>query len=473
MFFQTLTFDISVITVSSTGRVLFYDQNSNLVVAIKKTDDFQLHYSENFLYIWKEGNKPVWVNGGTEMTMSQGSLYKMTVYGLTDIDGKSFTVISETGGDYEEYLAKQQEAFEWLQEVVLAGCCNGGSSSSSVAFYADFASFPTTGTVDVLYVDKATPALYIWNGSSYVVFGGGGDYIPLAGTDVGSPVTGDIERDPSSGVLYDKNIVSGDPDDFSAFVYYDDGTVGIYQKDVDGDLVLATLNSAGLQLASSNPLFSGIACVLNEVNLQLDSFIPLKVMKSRIWTKAGTPTTSDDSTQGYLVGSLIWDTTNSILYKCTDNTASAAVWANAITASSTFYETLAGTSVTNALQLSSGITRFLPLVFSGNFGSATSSQWVATRFSKGGIFEGLAVYINSSQPSTGSLTFELMYGSNPASLTASGAIITVAANSTAGTYTSSSTVTIADGDYVCWRAINNASSSGAIISQVSCTLKRT
>ena len=54
--------------------------------------------------------------------------------------------------------------------------------------------------------------------------------------------------------------------------------------------------------------------------------MPWRFLKSRFWTKAGAPTTSDDSTQGFIVGSLIFDTTNSILYRCTNNSTGAAVW---------------------------------------------------------------------------------------------------------------------------------------------------
>ena len=43
-----------------------------------------------------------------------------------------------------------------------------------IYFYADLASFPTTGSLNVLYVDKLTGFIYIWNGTSYVASSAGG-----------------------------------------------------------------------------------------------------------------------------------------------------------------------------------------------------------------------------------------------------------------------------------------------------------
>lgn len=43
------------------------------------------------------------------------------------------------------------------------------SGSSSVLEYANFAAFPGTGTVEKIYVDKATNIIYRWSGSGYVI----------------------------------------------------------------------------------------------------------------------------------------------------------------------------------------------------------------------------------------------------------------------------------------------------------------
>ena len=39
-------------------------------------------------------------------------------------------------------------------------------------FFNDFASFPVEGKVDILYMDKETSTIYIWNGSTYISIGG-------------------------------------------------------------------------------------------------------------------------------------------------------------------------------------------------------------------------------------------------------------------------------------------------------------
>jgi len=67
-------------------------------------------------------------------------------------------------------------------------------------------------------------------------------------------------------------------------------------------------------------------------NFQPFSLIDLQTFKKRFWTKAGTPTTTDDDNAGFIVGSLIWDATNSILYRATSVTTGAAAWTVAIAA---------------------------------------------------------------------------------------------------------------------------------------------
>lgn len=149
-------------------------------------------------------------------------------------------------------------------------------------------------------------------------------FIPLAGTDSGSPVTGNIEV--TGGVeMFVENSAIGR-------VLWDDGNVGLEASALDGtNLTNLTVADGVINIGSDAPNFQGSQYNADySANFVLRSLIDQEVVKSRIWTKAGTPTTTDDSTEGYLVGSLIWDTTNSILYKCTDNTDGAAVWGTAI-----------------------------------------------------------------------------------------------------------------------------------------------
>lgn len=647
MFFQALSFDLKTVTVSPNGRVLFYNNQDQLVLGIKQTSDFQLHYSEKFLYVWLEGARPHFSPDGQNMTMAYGSLYKMTVFALEDIDGKPFTAITDTVNyDLAEYDAKQLEVFEWMQEVVLQGCCGGGSGSSSVAFYDDFDSFPVTGTVDVLYVDKETPALYLWDGSTYVGFGGAGSFVPYTGatgdvdlgahgliTDfvrynttpvstlqegqtqwndddgtldvrlkgdnvtlqvgqeqvarvvnkVGSNlleanysavrsrlvseggasgqrlavvlaqadtvnncsttlglVTEDINNNAegfvttsgivrginTTGSLQGETWADGDvlylspsvaggltnvqpttPDYIviMGYVVYAHGTQGkiyvtvqneyrlnefatlywplagnvggpnyvtgnidvdpavagfqlsqtvgtwngYFQIESGGQIRMALdspsingyvsvsnsgvnsnvtdgtnssafgLNPANAQMSSSNETentridvapttatitsnyatFEGLKYADNySANFTLRSLIDQEVMKSRIWTKAGTPTTTDDINAEYLVGSLIWDTTNSILYKCTNNTAGAATWDEAIQSNVTLYDTIRlGTIVP------SSSTRYACVGVTG------LSSSVVLNIAPPELHTDFRIVLGAAQPASGTLVVERVF----------------------------------------------------------------
>jgi hypothetical protein len=68
--------------------------------------------------------------------------------------------------------------------------------ASTTVFAANFAALPSTGTVNTLYVTTDNGNSYLWDGTAYVQTSNGTGtamFIPLAGTESGSPVTGDIE----------------------------------------------------------------------------------------------------------------------------------------------------------------------------------------------------------------------------------------------------------------------------------------
>jgi len=173
--------------------------------------------------------------------------------------------------------------------------------------------------------------------------------IPLAGTVSGSPVTGSIEENIALAALFNDWMYQGN----SSIGVDDEGNLYIKEgTEVDGYAMFRVSNGIGAESRYTNSAGETTNVIVREdsvatkskyagfvgqvydadysVNFTLRSLIDQEVMKSRIWTKAGTPTTSDDSTEGYVVGSLIWDTTNDQFYTCTDNTATAAVWVNAI-----------------------------------------------------------------------------------------------------------------------------------------------
>jgi len=156
--------------------------------------------------------------------------------------------------------------------------------------------------------------------------------IPLAGTGT-DLVTGTIEVD---GSIVDIEIIK----QFSASLgggycafYFGDGTLGMVLNDTVYSTDITITSSGTAIFYSNNPSTGGIQYPTDySANFQLFSLIDLQTLKKRFWTKAGAPTTTDDDTQGFIIGSLIWDTTNSILYRATSVTTGAAAWTVAIVA---------------------------------------------------------------------------------------------------------------------------------------------
>lgn len=197
-------------------------------------------------------------------------------------------------------------------------------------------------------------------------------FIPLAGTAAGKPVTGNIEISNAIGgfslyqlvssinsyleieggvniKLLSQNVSSGDiskivvspsycqidntSGDLSSALSTNVGSAQMNVGDLGtGDNVSLEITNQTALINSTYALFEGLKYSTDySPNFTNLSLINLITLKKRLWTKAGTPTTTDDVNAGFVVGSLIWDTTNSILYRCTSNTAGAATWTTAIT----------------------------------------------------------------------------------------------------------------------------------------------
>jgi len=153
--------------------------------------------------------------------------------------------------------------------------------------------------------------------------GSGGAFWPLAGTNLGAPVTGDIEIDPT----------------ITQRIYQDDGAgvfseIGFYQalavilktEQSSGDVSQLVINTlrAGLELYD-NSESSGISV---EVNGSADSstYKYILSINNNRWNFNGqsAPTVNDDNSLGYDKDSgFIHDGT---LYICQDPTTGAAVW---------------------------------------------------------------------------------------------------------------------------------------------------
>jgi hypothetical protein len=73
---------------------------------------------------------------------------------------------------------------------------NVPDANFKVLYFGNNTLFPTSGTINKIYVDKQNSTLYLWNGTDYVLISGGGgsgDYLPLTGTENNKPISGDVE----------------------------------------------------------------------------------------------------------------------------------------------------------------------------------------------------------------------------------------------------------------------------------------
>lgn len=343
--------------------------------------------------------------------------------------------------------------------------------SGGTVFASSFAALPLTGSANTLYITTDNGNSYLWDGAQYVLTSNGnpvsvqtvtGDSvdntdpenpvvnaIPLSGTTVGNPVTGtigivdavdEIPRD----ILYQPNSGTGG---FNRLVF-DYSSLEIEHNDGTNSTRL-TLANTGAVLNASNSGFNGIIYGSDySANFGLRSLIDLAVLKKRFWTKAGAPTTTDDSTQGYIVGSLIFDTTNSILYRCTDNTPSAAVWTDRFDQFSTAAFINLGFAT-----IPSGATQYAPIGSQASFNSDETTRYTPQPYAA--VVYRFKIYIRTAQPATGSLVCNLR--ANGVNIST----ITIPAGSAAGTYSSSTVVAVAENDLLTIGVTNNASSASA------------
>lgn len=330
--------------------------------------------------------------------------------------------------------------------------------------------FPLIGSTDTLYVATETGLMYLWDGSGYVALNNNGNYIPLVGTEVGSPVTGAVETSNSGAAFYgiDKDLSFGSTDDvdfdaasrvarFYSFTDLSSVLTGLQIKDALGEIVLQ-FSSDGTDhfatLGSPTFGFRGLQYGADySANFTLRSLIDQEVMKSRIWTKAGTPTTTDDGTAGYLVGSLIWDTTNSILYKCTDNTAGAATWDLAIQPP-TMYDTIRIGAVPPLSSI-----RFACVGVTG------LSSSIVLNIAPPRIHTDFRVVTATPQPASGTIVIERIFSHYTSGATLHTDTLTIPAGSAAGEFTFTGGMYDASGGANLRFAITNTAASGGAFLQ--------
>ena len=239
--------------------------------------------------------------------------------------------------------------------------------SGGTVFAVNFAALPVTGTTNTLYITTDNGNSYLWDGAAYVQTSSGTpvNFVPLAGTVLGSPITGDFQASRPQFLIYQGTLgsISNGVDSRATFL---GNSISLFRNAGSGNLTTIGIDSSGNgSVASSHSGFQGLKYSADySGNFTLESQISQRVLKSRFWTKAGTPTTTDDSTQGFVVGSLIYDTTNNILYRCTSNTASAATWTVEYNAANNQTIALTGANVTTtsatAVDITGLVTPTLP-----------------------------------------------------------------------------------------------------------------
>lgn len=353
------TGDITEVVKTTSGKVVFYKGTTPLC-AVTEKNDINIEYGDGSIFFLVDNR----------------FLYEFTFWSLTDINGRPFSAIINDGSQtaVASYQAKVRDVFEELNTNIFVGCCNSGGGTDSVEFYDDLASFPLTGDIDILYVAKDTGITYVWDGSGYITGGSTGvqtvtgdsvnntdpsnpivNAIPLSGTTVGNPVTGLIQLE--GGQI--RGFYQNDGITLKEILFEDDDNFFIRSTLIStGENTAFNLKYSSLTIFSNFSSFQGVEYAGNySANFNIESLISQRVLKSRLWNKAGAPTTTDDSIQGYIVGSLIFDTTNSILYRCTDNTPSAATWEVYYDPKTTIQSiTISGASVTTTANTAQDIT---------------------------------------------------------------------------------------------------------------------
>ena len=405
--------------------------------------------------------------------------YKLAVFSLTN-STTSFNALNYTQGRFGKY---------YIGPDVFVPIVEG---QGAVLSYNAFAVFPTTGQPNTIYIDLSDDTLYYWDGSVYVELTSanvyeptvddfptiGSDdtlyiatetgtmylwnttteqykplnntpYIPLAGTEVGSPVTGSVEVS-GDGVEFFQEV-----GDFRyALTFLVDSLRLSCYYDLTGDFSLLDVMEIQQVISGNVSTFRGM--VYNDdysANFTLRSLIDLETMKKRIWTKAGIWDANDDSAKGFIQGSLLWDTTNSKMYECTDNTAGAATWSEVFGGEQTMYDTIRFNAA-----LTNGQTLYAVCGLSGSTGTNTNNLAVPK------THKNFRVAMTSSQHASGSLVIDRIFESYAGAALQTDTL-TIPAGSAAGTYTfSSATYDASAGNVLMkFRIKNNATSTSGIV----------
>ena len=307
--------DIAIIEKSATGKVIFYKAVGEPILAVGEQMDVYIDTSTGALFI----------------VINRNFIYRFTFWSLTKIGSATFTAIGQDQVNVPAYQAKFKEVYDYLNENVFVGCCEcGGGGSSDIIWLDSVEDLPETGVVDKLYIVKSPFSVYIWNGTDYDTLSGGsgiasivaGDdivvdatdpdspivgvvpntFLRLEGTEVGFPVTGDVETSKGNGYYSNSGSVSGR-----------------FEPLAGGDI--------GLYTISDGVLTEIYELALLNIETLLDNVARIKNIKSRLWNGTSDPTVIEGENQGFVAGRSLWlNTVTGVLWKCEDATSGAAVW---------------------------------------------------------------------------------------------------------------------------------------------------
>lgn len=174
----------------------------------------------------------------------------------------------------------------------------GGGGTQEFIEVANYAALPVTGSTSIIYVTLDTNKLYRWSGSTYV------EISPMEVPTLQSVLdegntsgANDISFDAGQGLVFDNTS------------RLREGTI---DAGLGGTKGIAQICAVGYELKWE----AGRLYVMDGNGTGI---------RQSLYNFNVTPTATDDSSKGYIVGSL-WTLDNGDTYECTSSTIGAAVW---------------------------------------------------------------------------------------------------------------------------------------------------
>ena len=195
-------------------------------------------------------------------------------------------------------------------------------------------------TADEGYVcyDTTLNVQYFWDGAAWVASGGGGSQTLQDVTDLGNTTTNNIQ------LLNAAELIFG----AGGGILLDNGSrlrEGTIDAGTGGSKGIAQICGVGYELkweAGSLYVMGSSGNTIREVK----------------YTFSNTPTTTDDDTKGYYIGSR-WVLDNGDVYTCTDDTTGAATWVLTVNGVPTLQQvTDAGSITTNTITVGNTSTYY-------------------------------------------------------------------------------------------------------------------